>query len=211
MERAYASCAAHLLGRLGITTPSTLHTHRGMLVDTERCEMCETSVARRWAITGNDGPAATALIKGYLASHDRGPTLTAMRRHPEYRLAAIATWERYAASVKGGGIMACWPCTTPVAWDLHCTSARTNPARARDVLPAHRPQAGRLAAQEERKERDALDDLFVFTDDDKREFFRTQRERIHACQRVDTTDGMRLIQPALRDWPVPHTTPARAP
>ena len=59
-----------------------------------------------------------------------------MRRHPEYRLAAIATWEQNAASVKGGGIMACWPCTTPVAWDLHCTSARTNPARARDALPA---------------------------------------------------------------------------
>ena len=134
-----------------------------------------------------------------------------MRRHPEYRLAAIAAWERYAASVKGGGIMACWPCTTPVAWDLHCTSARTNPARARDALPAHRPRAGRLAAQEERKERDALDDLFVFTDDDKREFFRVQRERIHAGRRVDTTDGMRLIQTALRDWPAPHTIPARAP
>ena len=40
MERAYASCAAHLLDRLGITTPSTLHTHRGMPVGTERCGVC---------------------------------------------------------------------------------------------------------------------------------------------------------------------------
>ena len=43
---AYASCAAHLLGRLGITTPSALQTHRGMPVDTERCEVCETSVTQ---------------------------------------------------------------------------------------------------------------------------------------------------------------------
>ena len=47
--------------------------------------------------------------------------------------------------------------------------------------------------------------------DDKRELFRTQRERIHAGRRVDTTDGMRLIQTALRDWPAPRTIPARAP
>ena len=73
-------------------------------------------------------------------------------------------------------------------------AARTNPARACDALPAHRPQAGRLAAQEERKERDALDGMFVFMDEDKREFFQTQRERIYACRRVDTTEGMRLIQ-----------------
>ena len=39
----------------------------------------------------------------------------------------------------------------------------------------------------------------------------TQRERIHAGRRVDTTDNMRLIQTALRDWPAPHTIPARAP
>ena len=51
-----------------------------------------------------------------------------------------------------------------MAWDLHCTSARTNPERARGTLPAHRPQAGRLAAQEERKERGALDGLILFTD-----------------------------------------------
>ena len=49
------------------------------------------------------------------------------------------------------------------------------------------------------KERDALDGLFAFTDDDKQEFFRTQRERIHAGRRVDTTDDMRLIQTSLRD------------
>ena len=49
--------------------------------------------------------------------------------------------------------------------------------------------------------------LFVFTDDDKREFFRTQRERIHAGRRVDTTGSIRLIQTALRDWPAPHTIP----
>jgi len=86
MERAYASCAAHLLGRLGITTPSTLHTHRGMPVDTDRCEVCETSGTRRWEITGDAGPTAVALIAGFLASHDRGPKLTAMRRLGQQRL-----------------------------------------------------------------------------------------------------------------------------
>ena len=51
---------------------------------------------------------------------------------------------------------------------------------------------------------------FVFTNDDKREFFRTQGERIHAGRRVDTTDGMRLIQTALRTGQ-PHTRPQLGP
>ena len=90
----------------------------------------------------------------------------------------------------------------------HTPHAPATPSRH----PAHRPQTGRLTAQEERKERGALDGLFVVTDDDKREFVRTQRERIHPGRRVvDTTDGMRLIQTALRDWPAPRTIPARAP
>ena len=109
-----------------------------------------------------------------------------------------------------------WPCTTPVAWDLHCTSARTNPALACDALPAHRPcrqdhWRHRRSAKSVMHWMTCLYRRFVFTNDDKREFFRTQRERIHAGRHVDTTDSMRLVQTALRDWPAPHTIPARAP
>ena len=50
------------------------------------------------------------------------------------------------------GILACWPCTAPAAWELHCISLHTSPIARPQNLPVQRPTASRLATRERDRE-----------------------------------------------------------
>ena len=85
MERACAAQIAYLMALLGISTPATLHTHRGIPVETIKCEGCGTNVTRCWELRESDGPSAKAAIDNFLSTHSHGATLTAMRKHPDFK------------------------------------------------------------------------------------------------------------------------------
>ena len=212
MERARAAQIAYHMALLGISTPTTLHTHRGVPIETIRCEACGTNVTSCWELRSSDGPSATTAIENFLSTHCRGPTLTAMRKHPVFKVVANTFWARYAAAVRQDGILACWPCTAPTAWELHCTSLNANPISRPQNLPAQRPAASRLATREqERESHQTQDDSLQQYDHLKRAFFREQRSRIRDGRRVDTTAGLARAQTTLRQWRAPHTLPSRAP
>ena len=212
MERAHAAQIAYHMALLGISTPTTLHTHRGIPIETIRCEACGTNVTSCWELRTSDGPSATTAIENFLSTHCRGPTLTAMRKHPDFKAVANTFWARYAATVRQEGILACWPCTAPTAWELHCTSLNTNPIARPQNLPAQRPTTSRLATREQERESDQTqDDSLQQYDHLKRAFFREQRSRIRDGRRVDTTAGLARAQTTLRQWRAPHTLPSRAP
>ena len=115
MERAHAAQIAYHMALLGISTPTTLHTHRGIPIETIRCEACGTNVTSCWELRASDGPSATTAIENFLSTHSHGATLTAMRKHPDFKIVANTLWARYAATVRREGILACWPCTAPTA------------------------------------------------------------------------------------------------
>ena len=212
MERAHAAQIAYHMALLGISTPTTLHTHRGIPIETIRCEACGTNVTSCWELRTSDGPSATTAIENFLSTHCRGPTLTAMRKHPDFKVVANTFWARYATAVRQEGILACWPCTAPTAWELHCTSLNTNPIARPQNLPAQRPTTSRLATREQERESDQTqDDSLQQYDHLKRAFFREQRSRIRDGRRVDTTAGLARAQTTLRQWRAPHTLPSRAP
>ena len=60
-----------------------------------------------WELRDSDGPSAKTAIEKFLTSHSRGATLTAMRKHPDFKVVAKALWARYAATVQCEGILAC--------------------------------------------------------------------------------------------------------
>ena len=212
MERARAAQIAYHMALLGISTPTTLHTHRGIPIETVRCEACGTNVTSCWELRASDGPAAMTAIEKFLSTHNRGATLTAMRKHPDFKVVANTLWARYTATVRREGILACWPCTAPTAWELHCTSLNTNPIARPQNLPVRRPTAPRLATRErDREANQTQDDSLQQYDRLKRTFFRVQRSRIRDGHRVDTTGGLACAQTTLRHWRAPHTLPSRAP
>ena len=134
-----------------------------------------------------------------------------MRKHSDFKVVASTLWARYAATVRREGILACWPCAAPTAWELHCTSLNTNPIARPQNLPARRPTAPRLATRERDREAtqtqgDSLQQHGHLT----RAFFREQRSRIRDGHRVDTTAGLACAQTKLRHWRAPRTLPSRA-
>ena len=152
-----------------------------------------------WELRDSDGPSAKTAIEEFLSTHSRGASLTAMRKHPDFKVVANTLRARYAATVQREGILACWPCTAPTAWELHCASLNTNPIARPQNLPVQRPTAPRLATRERDREANQIqDDSLQQYDHLKRAFFREQRSRIRDGRRVDTTGGLACAQTTLR-------------
>ena len=101
MERARAAQIAYHMALLGISTPTALHTHRGIPIETIRCQARGTNVTSCWELrASSDGPSATTAIEKFLSTHNRGATLTAMRQHPDLKVVASTVWARYTATVR---------------------------------------------------------------------------------------------------------------
>merc|ERR1711965_1019631 len=69
-----------MMSIMGISTEHTLHTHRGIPVETVRCEACGSHATCCWEVTRRDGAAAAHMVAKYLATHDKGPTISALRQ-----------------------------------------------------------------------------------------------------------------------------------
>ena len=196
MERAHAAQIAYHVALLGISTSTTLHTHRGIPIEKNRCEACGTNVTSCWELRASDGPSATTAVENFLSTHCRGATLTAMRKHPDFKVVANTLWARYAATVRRDGILACWPCTAPTAWELHCTSLNTNPIARPQKKPVQRPTASRLATRErDRESAQSQDDSLQQYDHLKRAFFASSDPASETAAELTLQQGWPVRKP----------------